>query len=217
MERDVADLVQEDGPAARELEAADAVAHRARERALHVAEELALEEVARERAAVHGHERPRARERARVERARDDFLAGAALPRDEDRRVAPVERLDEVDDLEHRRRARDEAVRRDHALEERVLVLGRDARRRGSARAGRSGSRRGAGRRPPSRETRRALAAPQRRTARRPSSRLPFVRASRSVSVGPKSFAPTSSSIGLPITEATIPSPRSRRACGSRG
>ncbi len=78
----------------------------------------------RKRAAVHGDERPRAREGARVERARDDFLAGPALPGDEDGRVAPVERLDEVDDLAHRRRARDEAVRRDHALEEGVLVLG---------------------------------------------------------------------------------------------
>ena len=56
-------------------------------------------------------------------------------------------------------------------------------------------------------ETRRALPAPQRRTARRPSSRRPFVSASRSVSAGPNSFAPTSSSIGLPSMEATVPGP----------
>ena len=49
--------------------------------------------------------------------------------------------------------------------------------------------------------------APQRRTARRPSSRRPLVSASRSVSAGPNSFAPTSSSMGLPIADSTIPLP----------
>src|SRR5581483_3745659 len=56
----LADLVEEDRAAVRELELADLPADRARERAALVAEELALEEVARQRGAVDGDERPAA-------------------------------------------------------------------------------------------------------------------------------------------------------------
>ena len=59
VQRHVADLVEEDRAAARQLEPSDAVPHRSRERALHVAEELALEQVARQGPAVDRHERAR--------------------------------------------------------------------------------------------------------------------------------------------------------------
>ena len=87
-------------------------------------EELALEELARQRRAVHGDERPGAVRRLGVEGARDDLLPGPALPGDQNRGVAPVERLDEMDDPHHRKRPRDEAVRRDRALQHGVVVLG---------------------------------------------------------------------------------------------
>ena len=57
-------------------------------------------------------------------RAGDDLLAGAALARDQHRRDALGERFDEVDDPQHRRRAGDEPVRSDHALQQAVVVLG---------------------------------------------------------------------------------------------
>src|SRR5262249_47187744 len=55
--RHLADLVEEDRAAVGLDEKARARARRAGERALHVAEELALEERLRQRRAVHGHER----------------------------------------------------------------------------------------------------------------------------------------------------------------
>ena len=58
LERDLADLVEEQRAAVGELEAADAVAQRAGERALLVAEELALEQLARDRRAVDADQRP---------------------------------------------------------------------------------------------------------------------------------------------------------------
>ena len=47
VQRHLADLVEEQRAAVRRLEAAHAVAHRAGERAAHVAEQLALEQLAR--------------------------------------------------------------------------------------------------------------------------------------------------------------------------
>ena len=57
LERDFADLVQEHGPAVRELEASDPLRDGAGERALLVPEQLALEEACRDRRAVQLHER----------------------------------------------------------------------------------------------------------------------------------------------------------------
>jgi hypothetical protein len=55
------------------------------ERALLVAEQLALEQRLGERAHVHGDERARAPRRQAVDAARDQLLARAALPLDEHR------------------------------------------------------------------------------------------------------------------------------------
>src|SRR5207247_2566059 len=54
---ELADLVEEDGTAVGLLERAAAIARRAGESAAHMAEELALDEVARNGAAVDDHER----------------------------------------------------------------------------------------------------------------------------------------------------------------
>ena len=63
VERDVADLVEEDGAAVGGLEQPLLVGHGAGEGALDVAEELALEQVGRHRARVDGHERSARRAR----------------------------------------------------------------------------------------------------------------------------------------------------------
>src|SRR5690606_35942553 len=94
LERDLADLVEEEGASVRKLEAADAVAQRAGERALHVAEELALEEIARDRGAVHADQRPLATRARVVDRARDQLLAGARLARDQHGGVGVGDELD---------------------------------------------------------------------------------------------------------------------------
>ena len=70
-----------------------------RERALHVPEELALEQRLGERAAVDGDERPCRRGPCVVERARDELLAGAALAGDQHGRI----RLRELVHLLHQR------------------------------------------------------------------------------------------------------------------
>ena len=66
-------------PLLRELELADALAAGAGERAALVAEQLAFQQLGRQRRAVHLDERLRAPRRAAVQLARDDFLADAAL------------------------------------------------------------------------------------------------------------------------------------------
>ena len=83
-ERDVGDLVEEQRAAVGQLEAADAVALGVGERALHVAEQLALEHALGEAAGVDGdHAAASARARDGVQRPRDDPLAGAVLAGDQ--------------------------------------------------------------------------------------------------------------------------------------
>ena len=60
-------------------EQAVVVVDRARERAAHVAEQLGLHQLVRDRRAVDRHERRRCAPRARVEEARGELLAGAGL------------------------------------------------------------------------------------------------------------------------------------------
>jgi hypothetical protein len=77
---DVADLVEEDGAAVGRVEEAALIALRAREGALHVPEELGLEQRLGERSAVERHEGERPTRALLVERAGHQLLAGAALP-----------------------------------------------------------------------------------------------------------------------------------------
>src|SRR5207253_10965865 len=77
------DLVEEDRPAVRELEAAGPAFRGAGEGALLVAEELAFDEPARQRRAVHLHQGAVAAGAPRVDGPRDELLAGAGLTRDQ--------------------------------------------------------------------------------------------------------------------------------------
>src|SRR6185503_20634226 len=74
-------------PAVGALEPATVRADRAGEAALLVAEQLGVDELGRDRAAVDAHDRTAVARRARVDGARDDFLARTRLAEDEDRSV----------------------------------------------------------------------------------------------------------------------------------
>ena len=109
-QRQVADLVEEERALGGDLEAAEPVAHRAGEGAARVAEHLALEQLAGQRAAVDRHERTVAARRALVERARDHLLADPALAGQQHRGVALAEVLDQREDPLHRGGAGDDAA-----------------------------------------------------------------------------------------------------------
>src|SRR5262249_7915238 len=81
-ERQLADLVEEERASRRRLELADAPLGRPGEGAALVAEELALEELVRDRGAVERDERP-APAGMVVEGLRDQLLPGAGLALDE--------------------------------------------------------------------------------------------------------------------------------------
>ena len=83
---------------------------RAREGALHVAEQLGFEQHLRDRRAVHDHERPVATLAARVDRARDHLLAGPALAADQDVRLAVGHLPDQLEDALHRRAVADDGA-----------------------------------------------------------------------------------------------------------
>ncbi len=94
----------------RQLELADLAADGAGERAALVAEELALENVRRDRAAVDRQEAlvaPRARE---MQRVGDQLLAGAALADDEHRRLGRRHQAHLLEEHLHLRRAADDAL-----------------------------------------------------------------------------------------------------------
>ena len=111
-QRQVADLVEEQRAAVGGLEEALAVVVRAGERALAVAEELGLEQVLGDRAAVDRHERHRAAHADFVDRAGDELLAGARLAGDEHRRHAASDLLDQLAHLLHRHRLSGHACQR---------------------------------------------------------------------------------------------------------
>ncbi len=90
----VADLVEEEGAVVGHLRLPHLAARGARERSLLVAEELVLEQGLGDRRAVDGDERALRAGRQLVERSRHQLLAGAALPEDQHRGVAPRRPLD---------------------------------------------------------------------------------------------------------------------------
>ena len=100
----VGDLVEKDRAAARLLDEADTVPVRPGERAAHAAEQLGLEQVFRQRAAVDGHELLLLTRAGVVDRLRHELLAGAALPDDEYVAVAVEHPADGLTELLHHRR-----------------------------------------------------------------------------------------------------------------
>ena len=112
VQRQVGDLVEEQRAALGGLEQARLVGDGAGEAALLVAEELALHQLGRNRAAVDRHERPVAPRPGLVDHARDELLARAGLAGDVDRRLAARDLGDHLAQLLHRRRMADQRVRR---------------------------------------------------------------------------------------------------------
>ena len=97
--RQVADFVEEQRAAMRQLEASGLAGVRAGERALLVAEQLRLEQRLGNRRAVDGDERAVGAVAERVQRAREELLAGAALPEQQHRRVRRRRAVQRRDDL----------------------------------------------------------------------------------------------------------------------
>ena len=86
-QRQIANLVEEERPAMRQLEPSRLARGGAGERPLLVAEQLRFEQVFRDRRAVDGDERAVGPRAEHVQRAREQLLARAALAFDQDRRV----------------------------------------------------------------------------------------------------------------------------------
>src|SRR5690606_20187723 len=96
--------VEEQRTAVRLLELTHLVEARARERALDVPEQEALEQRLRDRGAVDGDVGLVGAPAVPVDRTRDEVLAGAALAADQDRRVGRRRQLELALDLVPRRR-----------------------------------------------------------------------------------------------------------------
>ena len=108
LEGHVRDLVEEERAAVGQLEAADAVGLGVGEGALHVAEQLALEDALGQPARVHADERPRRARRGGVQRARDHALARAVLAGDQHVGVGGPTRAIMLQHRLHRRRLGDQ-------------------------------------------------------------------------------------------------------------
>ena len=112
LQRQIGDLVEEQRAAVGRLEEAVAIGLGAGERALPVAEELALHQVFGNRAAVDRDEGQLGAGAAGVDHPRGELLAAAGFAVDEHRRLALREPLDHVADVQHRRRFAEQAVAR---------------------------------------------------------------------------------------------------------
>ena len=99
LDRHVADLVEEDAALVGEIEHALLGIDRAGKGALDVAEERRFEEIRRQVARVHRHERLLAARGVAVNRARHQLLTGAALAGNQDRRAARRGLDDQVEHL----------------------------------------------------------------------------------------------------------------------
>ena len=100
VEPEVADLVEEQRAARRELELAELLLVRAGERAALVAEQRALDQLVRDRRQVHRDERRAgAQAGGAVQQARQQLLARPALAQDQHRRRELRHLLHEIDDV----------------------------------------------------------------------------------------------------------------------
>jgi hypothetical protein len=98
---EIPDLIEEDGPVLGGLELPDLELVRAGERPALVPEQLALEELARDRRTVHLDERPGAARPPPVHRPRHEILAGTGFPQDQDRDIHGRDLTDDLPDLLH--------------------------------------------------------------------------------------------------------------------
>ena len=108
-QRHIADFVQKNRPFVALFKLADALGGGAGERSLFVTEQLAFEQIFRNRRAVDGQERPLAEAAVMVNRARDQLLAGAAFAGDEGGGVGGRELADELEYILHRLAAANDA------------------------------------------------------------------------------------------------------------
>src|SRR5262249_42780376 len=109
-ERNVANFVEKQGAAVRHLEAADFLRDRARERAFLVAEQLAFEQIERNRGAVHFHERASAARAERVDGPRDELFARAGLSLNQYGRMGGRNALDLLERRLERRTGSDDLL-----------------------------------------------------------------------------------------------------------
>ncbi len=116
--RQLADLVQEDAAAVRHLELPLLLRHGAGERPALVPEQLAFEERLGERRAVDRHERAAGARAVLVDGPRHELLPGAALARQEDRRVGLRHARNERQDGDHGGALPHHAVLQDGVLDE---------------------------------------------------------------------------------------------------
>src|SRR5262249_17908088 len=101
-QRHFADFIQENRAGVGKFELARLVAIGASKAALHVAEQLRFEERLRKAGTVDGNEGPIRARASRMDRTRDQLLANAAFPGDQDLRVRSrdaVNLFDQLDDL----------------------------------------------------------------------------------------------------------------------
>ena len=101
LQADVANFVEENRSAFGNFELAFLAVLRAGERAFLVSEEFALEQRLGQRAAVNGDQRMESSRAGMVDRARHQFLAGAAFARDQHGRVGRTNGLNGLENLAH--------------------------------------------------------------------------------------------------------------------
>ena len=116
-QRELADLVQEQGAAVGHLDQPRLRLDSAREGTLLVAEQLGLQELLGQRGAVDGHERLGGALAVGVDGPRDELLARPGLAQDEDVGLRPRRLLDQLEDAHHGRAAPDDVLEAERLLE----------------------------------------------------------------------------------------------------
>jgi hypothetical protein len=105
LRRELGHFVEQERALARELDAPRSIRHGARESTSRVPEELALQQAGGHRSAVQGDEGRVARGPRRMQRPRDELLAGTALAEHEHRRARGRDATDLVEERSHGRAA----------------------------------------------------------------------------------------------------------------